>query len=79
LTVYIYIYYNILLFYSYDWGAIKGLAALGEKVIQIVIIPNISGYIKMLNLKKNSIGSILNLPAQFMLESAIVSDTLMVL
>jgi transcription initiation factor TFIID subunit 6 len=59
------------------YGAIKGLEALGEKVVQIVIIPNISGYIKMLNLKKESMGTILGIPQQFMLELATTRDALL--
>jgi histone H3/H4 len=59
------------------YGAIKGLEALGEKVVQIVIIPNIGGYIKMLNLKKESMGTILGIPQQFMLELATTRDALL--
>jgi transcription initiation factor TFIID subunit 6 len=59
------------------YGAIKGLEALGEKAVQIVIIPNITGYIKMLNLKKESMGTILGMPQQFLLELATVRDSLL--
>jgi transcription initiation factor TFIID subunit 6 len=59
------------------YGAIKGLESLGEKVVQIVIIPNISGYIKMLNLKKESMGTIMGMPQQFMIELATTRDALL--
>lgn len=59
------------------YGALKGLVALGQKVVQIVVIPNLAAYMKMLNMKKDSMGSILVLPQRFLLESAVIRDALM--
>lgn len=59
------------------YGALKGLVALGQKVVQIVVVPNLAAYMKMLNMKKDSMGSILVLPQRFLLESAVIRDALM--
>jgi hypothetical protein len=50
---------------------------LGQKIVQIVVVPNFAAYMKMLNLKKDSMGTILGLPQRFLLESAVIRDALM--
>jgi transcription initiation factor TFIID subunit 6 len=59
------------------YGAVKGLESMGVQVVQLTVLPNLCAYMKMLNAKKESYGTILNAPKQFIDESAMVQEALL--